>query len=1770
MRFIINSIVKSIVAQKPSRDKQLRIRLSGFEDPRIYADVCNRVFAEFKQIDIVAKLSTEKYEYYKEIGADPDALRMIKDRGWVAGEKSLTYYRNLPQEVAQLIILMGTEAVDDQGGLSDLYYIDPSRIVAELHGDYHLLFGYENNDRNCSEFIIIDKLYKDLFALVPLNICKLSNMIDAWGPIETVDHFVELFYNSLPLWGLCKDGPFALPPARIAKATKRNTLQSNYDFITRKAFRKMSKSQYQKYLKVIKDYPTSEQALFVPDWDGWCNQGLDSYDKLAQVLEEFIGGQNLEKCREALVTVDFAIIDHILNLKIDSGNKEKIFKINVHGSPLSAFTHAIYSVAGAPSKDDYDGIRISISSVELADAVDPQKPEDEQLQLAIAWRKVCLTAGGVFDYIRSRGIEIDGNQIEISVDPENIFAPNSVQTNVDQGFVSAASANKKLSKVSFELSRSLRGKLLKEPSTRCEWTFSLADGWNHAFNEVCGFYEQWCESKIESILPVFQITNYEVLVSAKSEEEFVDALDRSELICKFDLLQFMKHKATDTTSQKWYAEFIALGTAFVDCCRSIYEHGFFGDLVLVGNSKINAFIDAYVKLGNKIIKSTFTSGMEWVFNSFIHAFAIEQNTRSVSNDEMQMNCIIPPIHPAILQKRVDQSVFLYDGCREIMLNKTDKTPLSKVCDAIDGLEEMSEIHEGLDIFPGKGSFFGTTKSFSDYCICGNIQANIKMLFEGVRKKDAVFDDDFSVSEFKRLDDSSRMYLDVIETYLKAMPNSRFNMSITVVNPGDLQPIVAAVYNHIQTQKAYLDSHLEEYTEAQRIAVQLQILVKPENKGGKNYLTYWVNSFFSEDENVDVKVYLNEWDSTNTLFRLLSSQTDILFLQDVLTLDELDFIRDSAPSTIQLNECRFPIVFKPIPVMKDSVKRRIELTQKQFSASTIHSQVVALSKDYDTYGYQRSAVTKVLSIDRDRRNLILRLHEYSNWVVCVDGGMDGALLRDDASIGNYAIIGFSTGKGRQGQYNLTITARSTIIDAVNSKLRSRLKLAFQWSDENINKAALHCMDEAKRLDGVSLLSAINPHDYKINEFLAYVLTSAEVRKMTVDSGVRVIIHLDSYPHWFNHQVANVDDSNSRPDFLLITAKVDEEFKIVLDAKVIECKLAKYGTSEIHKTKALKQVEHGIARLSSLFDPNSKSIRRRYWYAQLYRALSFAQITFSADDENFIQYANGLRSILEGNFTINWTGCVLGYWKDLNGEAETVTVKPDDPRIEFYDIPQQVIQRLLLGDDTADVSFADVPVSLIDDEDDYQVELGETNGEDDYSVDYEEEPGTSAESTEDGTTPNLIETDTMPEMPKQDSPNHSPSPMIPEEKDTPAKNDEPSGDVSTGHSPSVSTEPTISEAHKTIDLQDVRVFIGKDRSGNKVYWEFGNQKLANRHLLITGTSGQGKTYCIQTMLKELSGKGIPAVIFDYTEGFRLDQLDPAFTSSLEGKLDQKIIYYSGVPINPFVRHEIELVGQKMKEKPADVAQRIANIFTHVYSFGDQQFSAIYTACRAGIEQYDSAMNMQHFKEKLEEEKNPAAKTVLSKMAPFLDSVEFVDDPDFDWEKVIHSDGTVTIIQLTNFVREIQVIITEMMLWDAWHFNKKYGNKDTPFVVVLDEAQNLSHKSSSPSAMILTEGRKFGWSAWFATQSLKVLDSDEIVRLQQSAFKLYFKPTDEEIPTVAKSIDPSGGATSWSNTLKALRKGQAIVIGDRLRPDGSFGHVNPAVCGIASFEDRSNEAG
>lgn len=370
-----------------------------------------------------------------------------------------------------------------------------------------------------------------------------------------------------------------------------------------------------------------------------------------------------------------------------------------------------------------------------------------------------------------------------------------------------------------------------------------------------------------------------------------------------------------------------------------------------------------------------------------------------------------------------------------------------------------------------------------------------------------------------------------------------------------------------------------------------------------------------------------------------------------------------------------------------------------------------------------------------------------------------------------------------------------------------------------------------------------------------------------------------------------------------------------------------------------------------------------------------------------------------------------------------------------------------------------------------------------------------------------------------------------------------------------------------MDSVRVQIGMDKAGNRIYWEFGNKQLSNRHLLITGMSGQGKTYSIQTMLFELNRLSVSSVIFDYTEGFMKKQLEDVFVEQLNERIKEHIVYSTGVPINPFIRHEIELGDTTVKEKSADVASRLADIFTHVYAFGEQQAAAVFSAALNGINAYGDNMDMKKFQMELEkvQETNKTAKSVLSKMEPFFQTVAFECQPDFDWGEILYGEkASINIFQLTLINREMQVIITELMLWDMWYYTKKYGSKEKSFVVVLDEAQNLSHKSGAPSAAILTEGRKFGWSAWFATQSLKVLRDDEVTRLSQAAFKLYFKPTADEMTKVAKLLDPTG-EYNWLNDIKVLQKGQCIVAGDRQKADGSFGATIPIVVSVSSLESR-----
>lgn len=391
--------------------------------------------------------------------------------------------------------------------------------------------------------------------------------------------------------------------------------------------------------------------------------------------------------------------------------------------------------------------------------------------------------------------------------------------------------------------------------------------------------------------------------------------------------------------------------------------------------------------------------------------------------------------------------------------------------------------------------------------------------------------------------------------------------------------------------------------------------------------------------------------------------------------------------------------------------------------------------------------------------------------------------------------------------------------------------------------------------------------------------------------------------------------------------------------------------------------------------------------------------------------------------------------------------------------------------------------------------------------------------------------------------------------------------------VSTEfenNTQSEFTKEKDsLERTRIKIGKIENSNKdVFWEYGHTQLANRHLLISGKSGQGKTYFMQCLLLEKSKQEISSIVIDYTDGFLPHQLEDEFVEYLGSKLVQQIVYNNKLPINPFSRNIRDIGGIKLPESDTDIAERVKSVFASVYkTLGIQQLNTLYNCILMGLQKFDNKMNLMHLKALLEEEGSSTALKTLSQLRPFIDRDPFTTSSTINWKTIIDKKGEVFILQLTGYPRDVQLIITEFILWDLWNFSVREGNKHIPMPVLLDEAQNLDHTENSPSARILTEGRKFGWSAWYATQFLKSqLDASELARMQNASQKIYFAPPEQELSTISSSLaNEYYDRRYWDNMLGNLKKGQCIVHGPHLKEDGSLSPTQAVIVNISPLKER-----
>ena len=1867
MRQLITVITNQILHQIKSGEINM-VRLESFDNPIIYKSVCEALRESAKVSNFVAKLTLEKYTQFVDAENANWAQALmylhkgtntIYDENHPAGyaqnsfvdfEQAITKWRNespnMPANQTSLILLMGTEAApDDAGSLKDTtFVISPREIIALLNANYSNWFTdvfAENSFDNDESHKAIHTLYRALFSSININIFKLSEFVDGLHDMQfaSCQELISYICETLNVvWDVASIVSTKYVPKvnnlSSGRLSSAKIITSAIGFINRAddipsayALKKLK----EKFAKFATDKDINCTAPFPSDTPLFPN-----YNDFEECVINFVCGMDLKANRAKLLAVDYAIIDQIIGTKLPAKTSEKAPVVT--GAPMDAYSQIFLDIANRfhIAYGSYPThFRVRVDRISLSDCIDEQKEE--------AFRNICNFLGGILTFFDSCNLVYEDRQVNFSYEDEiDPFDFTNHKYVIDR--VHSTGKWGDPCKIHFTVKASNDD---KAHSFEFKWAFSPYAPWLNAFSYLGDVLFR--QGDIYTLPTLVWCKNIQDYLRCESEDEFYAQLNQmdDEVLQQEHVREVYKYFSGD----KARVIFDTLCSDFKNFAITLTDHGMYSAL-----DSLRIVVKTYTDLMQYIHSNyvNFTDAQKEKIILLLNCFTIASNEDVVEKCDMG-EVLFPAYHPVMLEKIDAQQLFLRDGFAELATSKMESNiRQERIIAKLKSLVQLSSITQGADFVIKRSSTNLTCKNMWEYYGVYFGSDPSSDLISGNAFGSAIVTDDEDAAAMLHATPVSGIVVRNVMDYIRTFPARVDGLNVAFIAPSNMQHIVAAIHS--------IAKQLE--NDDTPATINLRIVCLNSKKNSATYLKKWLDSYFDEERRVTVNTFLRnititDKSDTETLEQVLEN-CDLCFNYDILKAADVWFDQ-TGDEIIDKDQAKFPMTFTPDTISAThGMSRKVSISQFQFLAAKEQTQAnFIVANPHSQEGIYRTFRTLELT---DIQNHIIEIsHNACKWVVCVDPAIDRKMLENTKS----RIIGFTTGEGNYGELNVTVSARKDILADIKHMLQKRIKEKFSnWDEDRLKKASEYCVDELSQyMDGSRILKALNPYDYEIHSFLAYILTMQMLglTKINDNFAVRALVSLDSYRHWFAED-DELSKDNTRPDFMLIeipkTAhNLDPAQNLDIHIKIIECKMG--FQNDNHIVKAQAQLEKGLRTMSTNWNPNNESIMHRYWLNQLYRAIIFSPLNLDNTSDEYMTIRNKIYGILSGKYQIEWSGDIFAFWLDSNSQIpdeweieSTLSAELSEAGITLdemicHSCGQMYIQKMLLPPEerTSVFTLNEIIYPEVEDEpdeddieEDIQAEVvsptitvatGEsipsadkaylpflnylndrkvhTRKEslqwfsstfdislDDQKLTYENgnrrwetvldaiitlfrrhgllmnsEKG-SFHLTEIGynfaeVAESLLNNRSFEaaiaaykEILKSADSDTFPNNKVGDDNDSSA----------TEADPVIFKADTSAQSPKPL-LSDVRFLIGEDlRTKEKYYWEFGNKSLNNRHLLINGNSGCGKTYCIQTLLLEMVRSGVSGVVFDYTSGFTPDKLDPLFIQELGDKVQQRVVYLDKIPVNPFARQIVKVGGSEGLEKDVSVATRISNVFATVYGFGGQQKSALYKAIKNGLQHHKDAMSFAYLEDELNDVSAKQAETVLSKIQPFLDLEPFAEDEDFNWGSIRDSNGMVYVMQLDGFDRPTQLLLTELLLWDIWNYCVQNGNEEHPFVIVLDEAQNLSHDAESPSAKFLTEGRKFGISAWYATQFMKPqLSDDEIQRLQQAGQKLYFCPPDDGVMTVAKNIDiDAQNAKEWAPKLKALKKGECVTCGNMVR-NGKWAKYEPKIVKVTSFQERLN---
>lgn len=327
---------------------------------------------------------------------------------------------------------------------------------------------------------------------------------------------------------------------------------------------------------------------------------------------------------------------------------------------------------------------------------------------------------------------------------------------------------------------------------------------------------------------------------------------------------------------------------------------------------------------------------------------------------------------------------------------------------------------------------------------------------------------------------------------------------------------------------------------------------------------------------------------------------------------------------------------------------------------------------------------------------------------------------------------------------------------------------------------------------------------------------------------------------------------------------------------------------------------------------------------------------------------------------------------------------------------------------------------------------------------------------------------------------------------------------------------------------KIYLGKS-NGVPVY--FDTQETPNKHMLLIGSSGSGKSVQAQNIILNLARQSGTVIVLDIHSVFSNEQIFHAYRQDLEMYLNEIDVYNTGIPCDLFAPVKFP---DGTLEKPADTAGAVTEVLARTTVMGAKQKNILRKAAEAVLNKgLYGKYGIRALDYELGSNCTSAIEEVKDKLYTVTAHNVFRPGGSFIRQ------GKINVIRLGKFDLMTQEIISEMVLSYLWRMAAASGFKENGLFIFADEFHNLISGKRCALNQIIAEGRKFNLNLILATQQFPSKTQQAAQGFMQSGLVLLFNPCAEQLNATARFTDP-GNVKKWVEILQSLKKGEFVASG------------------------------